>query len=315
MNDKEKVRIGLLLTLFLIVSLVVQYFSPHIFDFVILFFSMIATMEFNKLQLKSGNPTFKYVPEITCFLIFTASFVGILCSLSAITILLMVFGIVLLVYLATMLGSMLFIKKDLEKDEFRLVTNMDTTQFAVFKANNTLAVMVYPSLLIFFAYLINHIQGLGLDILNDTTYGVPMGLFGLVLLFMICCLTDTFAMAFGKLIKGKKLCPSISPNKTIAGALFGLLGGIIGALITYFVFAIIFKEAFAVAYFWQFIIVGFVGSFIAQAGDIFESFLKRRADVKDAGDFFKSHGGVLDRLDSIVFNAPFVFACLLFIFG
>lgn len=312
---KEKVRIGLLLTLVLIACLVVEYFSPHVFDFIILFFGLIATMEFNKLQLKAGNPTFKYVPEISCFLVFIATFVGVLCNLSAVAILLIVFGVEVLLYLSILFGSTVFIKKDIEQDEFRRVTNMSTTQFAIFKSNNTLAAMIYPTLLIFFVYLINHIQVLGLETLTTTTEGVPMGLFGLILLFMICCLTDTFAMLFGKWIKGKKLCPTISPNKTISGALFGLLGGIIGALITYFVFSLIFVDAFSGAYFWQFIIVGFVGSLIAEAGDIFESFLKRRAEVKDAGDFFKSHGGVLDRLDSIVFNAPFVFACLLFIFG
>ena len=312
---KEKVRTGLLLTLFLIACLVVEFFSPHVFDFIILFFSLIATMEFGKLQLKSGNPTFKYVPEISCFLVFIATFVGVLCNLSAVVILLIVFGLEILLYLSILLGSVFFIKKDIEQDEFRRVTNMNTTQFAIFKSNNTFATMVYPAALIFFVYLINHIQSLGLDNLTSNTEGVPMGLFGLILLFMICCLTDTFAMLFGKWIKGKKLIPSISPNKTISGALFGLLGGVVGALITYFIFSLIFVEAFGVAYFWQFIIVGFVGSLVAEAGDIFESFLKRRADVKDASDFFKSHGGVLDRLDSVVFNAPVIFASLLFIFG
>ncbi len=312
---KDKVKIGLLLTLFLIVCLVIQYFSAHVFDFIILFFSLIATMEFRKLQLKSGNPAFKFVPEISCFLIFVATFVGVLCDLSAVIILIMVFGIEVILYLSILVGSILFTKNDLENDEFRVATNLSVNEFAVFKSNNTLAVMVYPALLIFFVYLINHIQGIGLEALTDNTQGVPMGLFGIVLLFMICCLTDTFAMLFGKWIKGKKLCPSISPNKTISGACFGLVGGIVGALLTYLIFYLIFPSAFSIVYFWQFIIVGLIGSLIAQSGDIFESFLKRRAFVKDAGEFFRSHGGVLDRLDSVVFNAPFIFVCLLFMFG
>ena len=312
---KDKVKIGLLLTLFLIVCLVVQYFSAHIFDFIILFFSLIATMEFRKLQLKAGSPAFKFVSEISCFLIFVATFVGVLCDLSAVIILIMVFAIEVVLYLSILVGSILFTKKDLEKDEFRLATNLSVNEFAVFKSNNTLAVMVYPALLIFFVYLINHIQGIGLEALTENTQGVPMGLFGIVLLFMICCLTDTFAMLFGKWIKGKKLCPNISPNKTISGACFGLVGGVVGALLTYLVFYLIFPSAFSIVYFWQFIIIGFIGSLIAQAGDIFESFLKRRASVKDTSEFFRSHGGVLDRLDSVVFNAPFIFVCLLFMFG
>ena len=135
------------------------------------------------------------------------------------------------------------------------------------------------------------------------------------MLFATVCLSDTFAMIFGTLIKGKKLFPKISPNKTISGCIAGLIGGIIGAVATQFFFLLIFKGVFVTIPLWKFIIVGFIGSLISQGGDLFESHMKRRANVKDAGDFFRSHGGVLDRFDSIIFAAPYIFICLLFIFG
>lgn len=311
----NKVKMGVLLTVLLIACLVLQYFFNYAVDFVIFLLSFIAVREMKKLQLKSGNPTFKNVGELACFLVFVSAFVGVMCGLSAVTIILITFGIIALLYVSVMLGSMFLIKKDMQEDEFRVATNMSVKEFAIFKATNTLAVMVYPTLLMFFLYLLNHFNQIGFTDFNTNTNGVPMGLFSLVLLFMIVCLTDTFAMCFGKLIKGKKLCPQISPNKTISGALMGLLGGIIGAVLTYLVFFLIFRDVFTGVAFWKFIIVGFLGSVIAQGGDILESLLKRKANVKDAGDFFRSHGGVLDRFDSVLFNIPYIFACLLMIFG
>lgn len=312
---KDKVKIGLLLTLFLIICMFVQYFFSYAIDFIILFFSLVAVREFKRLQTKSGSPSFKYVSEIACFLIFVATFVGVLCGFSALGIILTVLAIIFIVYISIIIGSMFIFKKDAENDIFRVATNMSVKEFAFFKSNNTLTTMIYPTIPMFFLYFVNHFQQLGFVGFNEKTAGVPMGFVGLILILMICCLTDTFAMAFGVWIKGKKLCPRISPNKTIAGALFGLLGGVIGAVITYFVFNLIYPTVFAHVAVWQFLIVGFIGSVISQAGDLLESFLKRKANVKDAGEIFRSHGGALDRLDSILFNAPFIFACLLFIFG
>ena len=66
---------------------------------------------------------------------------------------------------------------------------------------------------------------------------------------------------------------------------------------------------------WKFLFVGLFGSMISQVGDIFESFLKRKAGVKDSSNILPGHGGVLDRVDAICFNTLFVFICMLFIFA
>ena len=312
---KDRVKMGLLLVLMLCACLVLQYFYNYAIDFVIFLLSYVAVKEMSRMQLKSGNPTFRYVGELGCFLVFVSAFVGVMCGLNATVILAMTFGVVALLYVVILLGSMFLDKKDMQEDEFRVVTNMSVKQFAVFKSTNTLVVLIYPTLLMFFMYLLNHFNQLGLTKFNEATSGVPMGLFSLILLFMIVCLTDTFAMCFGTLIKGKKLCPRISPNKTISGALMGLLGGVIGALATYFAFYLIFRDVFSAVAFWKFIIVGLIGSVIAQAGDLLESLLKRKANIKDSGDILRSHGGLLDRFDSILFNIPFIFICVLLIFG
>lgn len=312
---REKTKIGLALTLCLILCFVIQYFSNYLFDIIIFGLTFLAVKEFKKLLLKTGMPTFDYCPEIASFLVFVAFFTGALCGLSAMVILLIVIVLVAVFYVSIFVGSFLLFKKDLQNDKFRDVANMSVKRFAFFKANNTLSCVLYPTLLMFFLYYINHIQGLGLTNFDARTVGAPMGLFGLILLFATVCLSDTFAMIFGCLIKGKKLFPKISPKKTISGAICGLVGGIIGSVATCFFFSLIFPSVFAGVQLWKFIIIGFVGSAISQAGDLFESYMKRRANVKDAGDFFRSHGGVLDRLDSVIFAAPYFFICLLFLFG
>lgn len=104
--------------------------------------------------------------------------------------------------------------------------------------------------------------------------------------------TDTFAYFAGRSIGGPKLAPRLSPNKTWAG----LIGGMVGAALVGTITAIWFSlgSAFGLA------IVSALIAVIAQAGDIFESALKRRAGVKDSGKVIPGHGGILDRVDGLV---------------
>ena len=104
--------------------------------------------------------------------------------------------------------------------------------------------------------------------------------------------TDTFAYFAGRGIGGPKLAPRLSPNKTWAG----LIGGMVGAALVGTIIAIWFSlgSAFGLAF------VSALIAVIAQAGDIFESALKRRAGVKDSGKVIPGHGGILDRVDGLV---------------
>jgi phosphatidate cytidylyltransferase len=114
---------------------------------------------------------------------------------------------------------------------------------------------------------------------------------------------DTFAYLFGRLLGRRKLLESVSPKKTIEGALGGLLGSaIVGFCLQHF----FLPDMPAV----QMILVATVSGAFGQVGDLFESLIKRLADVKDSGRIMPGHGGFLDRLDGILFAAP-VFAVLL----
>jgi phosphatidate cytidylyltransferase len=110
--------------------------------------------------------------------------------------------------------------------------------------------------------------------------------------------SDTLAYFVGSQIGRHKLCPAISPGKTIEGAAGGLLGSIIGVAI----FSALLKLPLVHA-----VMIGILVGLSAQLGDLVESSVKRFAGVKDSGQLLPGHGGVLDRFDSILFAVPVVF--------
>jgi len=112
---------------------------------------------------------------------------------------------------------------------------------------------------------------------------------------LIAIMSDIGGLVFGKILKGKKLT-KISPNKTISGSIGSL---IFSMLLTPF----IYKTVFNVNLLSIFIITILI-SIVSQFGDLFISFLKRKAKVKDTSDILPGHGGILDRIDGIIFAIP-----------
>ena len=112
-------------------------------------------------------------------------------------------------------------------------------------------------------------------------------------ILLICIFTDIGGYIFGNIIKGKKLT-TISPNKTYAG----MFGSFICSLIICTLFIIYF--GFSI----NFIFFTLLISLVSQVGDLFISYLKRKANIKDTGNFLPGHGGLLDRSDGIIFAIP-----------
>ena len=113
-------------------------------------------------------------------------------------------------------------------------------------------------------------------------------------LILVCVVTDIGGLIFGKIFKGKKLT-SISPNKTYSG--------LIGAYIFSFTLLFIFFETLNFKIY-QISIITFLTCTFAQLGDLFISYLKRKANVKDTGTILPGHGGILDRIDGILIGVP-----------
>ena len=122
----------------------------------------------------------------------------------------------------------------------------------------------------------------------------------LTLFFIVVFAGDTGAYYTGRSLGRKKLAPKVSPGKTVEGAIGGLFGNVIAALIAHFTFFPELKIIHAIP-------LALVMGFLGITGDLCESMLKRGAKAKDAGKLVPGHGGLLDRLDSMVFNAPLLY--------
>ena len=113
---------------------------------------------------------------------------------------------------------------------------------------------------------------------------------------LVAIMSDIGGLIFGKIFKGKKLT-KISPNKTISGSIGSFVFSI--SLIPFF-----YKDPIT-QNFLSMLLITILISLISQLGDLFISFLKRKARVKDTSDLLPGHGGFLDRIDSIIFAIPF----------
>lgn len=134
----------------------------------------------------------------------------------------------------------------------------------------------------------------------NSHYGQIPGIALITLAFAIAFCTDGAAYFGGSRFGRHKLCPTISPKKTVEGAAFGLLGGLAGAQLCrlFFIFALRTPMPAVPAT----TLLALIGSFAGQVGDLTASLLKRHAGIKDYGDLFPGHGGVMDRLDSVFFT-------------
>lgn len=142
-----------------------------------------------------------------------------------------------------------------------------------------------------------------LVMLHQTTYGWQW----LLVIMLIVMTNDSAAYYTGSAFGKHRLYPQVSPKKSIEGALGGLVGSIGGTMLAKFTFfpQLTLRDALVTAIF-----IGTLG----QAGDLFESLLKRSFGVKDSGNSIPGHGGVLDRLDSIIFAAPAMYYYVVYVF-
>ena len=125
-----------------------------------------------------------------------------------------------------------------------------------------------------------------------------------VLVLLVAWLADTGGYFAGRFLGKKKLYEAVSPKKTWAGAIGGLAGSLVGVIVLKLVFATYLEwiDVFMIA---------IPGGILGQMGDLAESLIKRSVGVKDSGALLPGHGGILDRIDAVLFIAPYVYTYLI----
>ncbi len=137
----------------------------------------------------------------------------------------------------------------------------------------------------------------------------------LCLTFSVPLLGDVMALYVGSAIGGPKFCPAVSPKKTIAGSIGGLAGSLIAAMAVYGLSHVCCNEATLtkLPVWWHYLLLGLLGGIVGQIGDLFASLVKRHSGIKDFSNLFPGHGGMLDRLDSVLFMAVLMYCYLMFV--
>lgn len=169
----------------------------------------------------------------------------------------------------------------------------------------TLFILVYPLMLI----------SLGLYLT------VSYGMLPFLIAVGASMCADTCAYYLGTLFKGPKIFPKISPKKTYSGSICGIFGGVLGSALVYLLFEVVnlpvndalrFTEVLTHPILFYLLIGGAIGV-ISEIGDLAASRLKRELDIKDFSKAFGSHGGIMDRLDSILFGLLFTTIVMAFL--
>lgn len=253
-----------------IMVLIIFANEPLIDTTVVVILSLMGIYEYNKAFKKAGHKPISWVGYIGCLVIFTMG--GIISDPDKILIIKIALPTILIALFA-----------------YIIVTNLKRTII-------DLAITVFS--LIYIPFMFSFIK---LILMMDNS----RLLIWYVFLGAFAC--DTFAFFIGSKFGKKKLCPDVSPGKTVEGA----FGGILGVIIAYIVITYIANRYFAISIDMLMILVAAIIAGIAgQFGDLSGSAIKRYCKIKDFGNLIPGHGGILDRFDSVLFVAPVIYIFL-----
>lgn len=256
-------------TVFAIPALLLLIFATWFLDwFIIIAIALLALISEYEM-INTIRQTGKDVYEIQLY-IFTVLLIPSYLLLG-------LFGFLLLsmLFIMLLLVQMIFEKKD-----------------RILKAANSLFIFIYPQF--FYVFLVALV----------TSGSVSLMRLKLLITFCAAITSDSFALFVGKLFGKNKLCPTISPKKTIEGAIGGIVSGYAIVLALGYIANRYFNTNISYIHF---VILGAILPALSQIGDLVASAFKRECGVKDFGTIMPGHGGIMDRLDSSLFIAPVVY--------
>ena len=301
---KDRIYSAVIILGALLCVMLLRYFEPIVFDAFWLAISIVTVYEVMKIFKRRNKFSFDWICYAYCVAFLAIVLVAKFLELQFYELVILQLSLLIVVSIVLLLLPFCFSQK-IQYDESKFSSAKD---YLMNKSMTTLNIIIYPAFLLGLMYVLNHLNSLGV-----VGYGATdelFGLFAIVLVFAISMMTDTFAMLGGMLFKGKKLCPLISPNKTVSGFVCGLVMGTLTSIAVYGIFTCFasINSVFVLAkvQWWQFALFGLLGAAATSFGDLFASYLKRRAFVKDFGRIFPGHGGFMDRLNGICFNLVIV---------
>lgn len=315
LNNMKRVITGVILAFLLVGTLLLRNVSLAFFDALIGVLLVIASMEICNAQEKRGKSNIKYLSmlyPIFMYILYVMAInnqYGIWFIILSQALLLLTFAFV--AFVCQFIYQLVLNRKSKNK-----VSAQKNFKNSLCVCLNTFVTFVYPSLFLGLLFVFNHFSGFAFASSN-TILTTNIETILIALIFLITFSTDIFAFCVGSVFKGPKLCPLISPKKTISGAIGGIIASVFTLTITFYILNAIsaFNSFFDVTglNLLIFIIVAIIGSIISQLGDIFASLIKRKSGIKDFGTILPGHGGIIDRFDGVIFNTVFVLilSCIL----
>lgn len=265
---KKRLVSGIIFSLVLIVLIFIN--KPIVDTALVMFLSLVGIYEYNKAFKNAGNKPISWVGYLGCLMIFMLG--GVIEDASTMV-------LIKIALPALLIAIFMYI----------LVANLNRSIIDV--AITVFSLLYIPFMFSFMKLIL---------MMED-------GRFYIWLVFLGAFASDTFAYLIGKKFGKNKLCPDISPNKTVEGSIGGIFGVIISyILLTYFGNTVLGLD---LNYLYM-VIAGVIAGIAGQFGDLSASAIKRYCGVKDFGNLIPGHGGILDRFDSILFVAPVIYMFL-----
>lgn len=292
---KKRLPTSIAILVFTLGFVLLKQFSPLFFDafaFIMMMGSIIEIIRIHKKQNKQIDVPVLVLVPVALMVIFN------LASGKLSIILCLIYAMISVLYLLTF--EIISYGKHRIDNETKEPDEINAHLFD--RTKNTMMVLGYPILPLSFMFIINHLS-------------YQIGYMGLVLVFAVAMMTDSLAYVFGSLFGKKRFIPEVSPKKSIAGVLGGFFGGILGASLVfvffYFTkwFDVLNTTSFCLSI-PAFAIIGVIGSYANQLGDLVASAYKRKAGIKDFSNIFPGHGGFMDRVDGMMFVSVVVYIVL-----